>query len=182
MKIECKLKRDGGTHVTIGTTNYHFESQDDGAHVADVGVDAHVDRLLSIPEAYRMYRPGQPAAAIEAPVPPPAKPVAAPAKSLGFPDTFTIGGVVHTLADVTEMAIATSGLGRDNWDDLEDHERGSKIEAELDKLQDAADAVIPPAPELDRDELVKLHVAKFGSKPHHKWDAAKIKATLDKAE
>jgi len=34
-------------------------------------------------------------------------------------------------------------------------------------------------PEFSRDDLVELHVLKFGKKPHHKLSAAKIKAKLD---
>lgn len=54
--IECKLIREGGTFASIGTTEYHFAPQDDGAHVANVEDDEHVDRFLSISDGYRMYR------------------------------------------------------------------------------------------------------------------------------
>ncbi len=66
MKIECILKREGGTHVKIGKTDYHFEPQADGAHVADVPDDEHAQRFLSIGEAYKIYRgEAKPAAAEE---------------------------------------------------------------------------------------------------------------------
>jgi hypothetical protein len=63
MLIESKIKRDGGTHVTIDTTAYHFAPQDDGAHVATVTDEAHQDRFLSITEGYRVYRGAEKAAA-----------------------------------------------------------------------------------------------------------------------
>lgn len=68
MKIECKNKREGGSIIDIGGTDYHFKPQADGAHVADVAYEEHVERFLSIPEAYCIYKPGkaakeQPAAA-----------------------------------------------------------------------------------------------------------------------
>lgn len=67
MKIECKNKREGGSLIDIGGTEYHFKPQADGAHVADVAYEEHVERFLSIPEAYCIYRPGNPAKVVEAP-------------------------------------------------------------------------------------------------------------------
>ena len=48
MKIECILKREGGSVVDLGGVEYHFEPLADGAHVADVENEAHIDRFLSI--------------------------------------------------------------------------------------------------------------------------------------
>ncbi|HTN66415.1 MAG TPA: hypothetical protein VL051_09565 [Burkholderiaceae bacterium] len=56
MQIECVLKRDGGTQINLGAALYHFQPQADGAHVASVDDDAHIERLLAIPEGYRIYR------------------------------------------------------------------------------------------------------------------------------
>lgn len=55
MKIECILKREGGSKVEIGSTEYHFAPQADGAHVAEVSNNGHIQRFLSIPEGYRIY-------------------------------------------------------------------------------------------------------------------------------
>lgn len=145
MKIECKLKRQGGSHVTLGTTNYHFAPDADDAHVCDVTDEAHQDRFLSIPEGYRLYRKGQVAATIAQWQP---KPVAAPVpvvspaerESLKFPDTFTIGDAEHTLADVIAATRAANDLDEDLWGDLTVEEQSAKIEAQLDAMQDAADA------------------------------------------
>jgi hypothetical protein len=60
MKIECILKRPGGTKVDLGGTEYHFAPQADGAHVAVVKENAHIQRFLSIPEGYRIYGDAQP--------------------------------------------------------------------------------------------------------------------------
>lgn len=54
--IECKLIREGGSFVALGTTEYHFSPQADGAHVAQVADDEHVDIFLSIRDGYRLYR------------------------------------------------------------------------------------------------------------------------------
>lgn len=56
MKIECLVKREGGSKVEVFGGNYHFLPQEDGSHVADVEDTAHQDRLLSISEGYRIYR------------------------------------------------------------------------------------------------------------------------------
>jgi hypothetical protein len=55
MKIQCILNREGGSKVEIGGIEYHFAPQADGAHVADVRDNAHIQRFLSIPEGYRIY-------------------------------------------------------------------------------------------------------------------------------
>ena len=59
MKIECKNKREGGSLIDIGGTEYHFQPLADGAHVADVANEEHVERFLSIPEAYGIYKAGK---------------------------------------------------------------------------------------------------------------------------
>lgn len=56
MRIECKLIREGGTTADIDGVEYHFAPQADGAHVADVENEDHVDRFLGIGEAYKLYR------------------------------------------------------------------------------------------------------------------------------
>lgn len=57
MKIECILKRSGGTRAEIGGIEYHFAPQPDGAHVADVNEKGHIARFLSMPEGYAVYMP-----------------------------------------------------------------------------------------------------------------------------
>ncbi len=56
MKIECLLRRSGGSRVSLGGTEYHFAPDTDGRHVADVADEDHIDRFLSIPEGYRLLR------------------------------------------------------------------------------------------------------------------------------
>ena len=52
MKIECKIKRAGGSRVTLGGKEYRFEPDANGRHVADVDDADHAARLLDI-SAYR---------------------------------------------------------------------------------------------------------------------------------
>lgn len=57
MKIECILRRPGGTMIEIADKRIHFAPEDgaDGApHVANVDHEAIAKRLLSITEAYRL--------------------------------------------------------------------------------------------------------------------------------
>lgn len=56
MKVECKLKRDGGTKIDLDGVEYHFKPLKDGAHVAEVTDEAHLERLQQIPEAYKPYK------------------------------------------------------------------------------------------------------------------------------
>lgn len=71
MKIECKNKREGGSIIDIGGVAYEFKPQADGAHVAEVGNKEHVERFLSIPEAYGLYTPGKKTAPVEQVAPEP---------------------------------------------------------------------------------------------------------------
>ena len=61
MKIECKLKREGGSKIELDGKEYHFAPDTFGAHVAEVEDDEHIARFLAIPEGYRIHKE-QPAA------------------------------------------------------------------------------------------------------------------------
>lgn len=68
MLIECKIKRKGGSRIImVDGTAYHFTPDPDGRHVAFVTEPAHIERLLSIPEGYRIA-PGGAAAGPVTPV------------------------------------------------------------------------------------------------------------------
>lgn len=56
MLIECLIKRPGGSHVDLDGTQYHFKPDAADRHTANVMIDAHVDRFLSISDAYRVAR------------------------------------------------------------------------------------------------------------------------------
>lgn len=77
LKIECTLKRAGGTQVTIGANSYHFRPETvapDAPHVAVVEDMGDVQKFMAIPEAYRLIGTADVA---PAPAPAPA-PVVAP--------------------------------------------------------------------------------------------------------
>lgn len=54
MKIESILKRKNGTKISLGGIDYHFKPDEKGRHVANVTDQAHLAKLLSIPEGYRL--------------------------------------------------------------------------------------------------------------------------------
>lgn len=65
--IQCLLRRKGGTKVTFGNNRatqktYHFKpidaDDDSSPHICTVDNEEHADQLLSIREAYRLYRGG----------------------------------------------------------------------------------------------------------------------------
>lgn len=55
MKIECTLKRQGGTVIDLFGQTYHFQPDDSGSHVADVEDEQAIQRLLDIPESFRQF-------------------------------------------------------------------------------------------------------------------------------
>lgn len=54
MKIVCKVVREGGSKVEFPGKTYHFkpDPKHEGLHIAEVDDEAHIERLLSITEAY----------------------------------------------------------------------------------------------------------------------------------
>lgn len=78
VKIECLIKRRGGSEVTFGKNaatqvKYHFKPVDaanpDSPHVCEIDNDEHISRLLSI-QGYRIYREKS-APVISLPITPP---------------------------------------------------------------------------------------------------------------
>jgi hypothetical protein len=54
MKIECLLRRPGGTKVTLERVEYHFKPGPDGREFADVTNSDHIGIFASIREGYRV--------------------------------------------------------------------------------------------------------------------------------
>lgn len=196
MKIECILHRKGGTVVELPGKAYHFAPQEDGKHVADVTIEAHIERFLSIPEAYRMLRTqgADPAAATFAPATD--APFIDPdnVTLLGsnvHPATFEINGQTYALGDIVARAFADSGLTAENWNDLPDDTRATKIDIVLDGIEDGEIVLEAPAappveqpteqPTEDRAALAAQYKAQFGKNPPNTMKADAIKAKLAEA-
>lgn len=189
MKIECILKREGGSVVDLGGIEYHFEPLADGAHVADVEDKAHIDRFLSISEGYKLYHgkdepKGQPKQIgelqpVNVPAPAGTKPVGALAGSDELPPQFDINGKTVTQLEAVNIAFAASGLTSDEWNELDKSERTAKIEIALDELAEAGEG--NEGDELDLDALKAAYKERFGKAAHHTWTAEVIAEKL-KAE
>lgn len=142
MKIECILKREGGTKVDFPSISYHFKPDPkfDNRHIADVSNEDHIGRLLSIREAYVMVK-----TATDFPVEPPknkpAEPVApvAPAGPVG-------PGVPVAPVEPIEPVKQADPV-----------ETEAKTEAEP-VVADGLDA-------MDRAALVEVYQNRFGSPP-----------------
>lgn len=195
MDIECKLKREGGTHVDIEAVKYHFAPRDDGAHVAAVASEAHQDRFLAIPEAYRVYRGSAALTANAGPsqekriaqalsTMPAAAPIGAQSapehptllSAPGYLDGYEFHGKTYAFAEIVDLAHKGSGLDAKEWNELEDESRADLIDEQLDKLNGGDGE---PDQSEERAALAAQYREKFGKAPHGKWNAAKIREQLE---
>lgn len=191
MKIACLGLREGGTKVDIDGLEYHFEPLEDGAHVADVEDEAHIDRFLSISDHYKVYHgklaPAGKASRI-APIGAPrvfvAQKVAAEVLlgSSVHDASYEIGDKTYSLGEIVALAHKTSELTVEEWNELDEGDRHAKIDIALDDLADAAEkaeAQKPEEPESDeRAALVAQYTEKFGKAPHYRATIETIKAKL----
>jgi hypothetical protein len=190
MKIECILKRKGGSHIEMPGKKYYFEPQEDGRHIAEVEVDDHIERFLAIPEAYRIARaPGvhhdqsQATALLAGTVKLPDAPSALavdPGALLGsdsHPSTFQIGDATYAIGDVLLRAFQDSGLTVEDWNGLDDEDRATKIDIVLDGIEDGEIALEPVATD-DRVKLAAQYQAAFGRMPASNMKLETIKARL----
>jgi hypothetical protein len=150
MKIESIIRRKDGTKVEMGDMKYHFKpSENDPRHLEEVTNTIHIARFLSITEGYRVP--------VGEAVPElPAAPVAQDAGFLigsdAFQPVYQIGGREVQLGELVREAFETSELTEDQWNKLQQEERDSYIQDELDLMKanarekgDEADPDAPPA-------------------------------------
>lgn len=163
MKIECILRRDPPTLVVLGATAYQFQADELGRHVCDVEDNAHLARLLSISEAYRLPGnepvPQELIPAIVEQTLPTAAAILAPVDenlikgSTVHPATFDLGGAEPVeLDDVVAHALDLSGLTTSEWNGLPDEDRHNFIDLALDDLdkrepKEQQPATTPPVTE-----------------------------------
>jgi hypothetical protein len=147
MKIESILRRKPPTKVILGETTYEFEVDAQGRHVCEVTDEAHLARLLSISEAYRL--PGN------KPVPealkpviaelllPPTVPSLAPVDedvirgSTVHPASVEVGGRRIEIGDAVFHALELSGLTTREWNQLQAEDRNTFIDIALDDLDES---------------------------------------------
>lgn len=208
MKIESIIRRKAGTRIQLEEQHYHFKpTEEDERHCAEVGIEAHVERLLSITEGFR-------------PADEPATEAPKIKGSVVHPALFTLtNGETLTLAELTSRAFTASGMDLTAWNALSDQERYEQLDTTLGEINE--ELVAPSAPTLEpetkdepattetktvdeaddesvdeetvakdepateavlnREALATQYEAKFGKKPHHKLSAERIKQVLEDA-
>lgn len=187
MKIQCVLLRDGGTKTDLDGLLYHFEPLADGAHVAEIEIEAHIDRFLAIAEGYKIYHgklspKGKPQKLDSVEVKRAATEAAENRTRLNGSEVhmqaYEIHGVPYDINSIVQRAFKASGMTADEWNDLDRDDRHARIDMTLDDLEEQA-PVEEEADTDDRASLVVAYEARFGKKPHGKWTAEKIKSELE---
>ena len=147
MKIQCVLERKGGSKIELGGIEYHFEELEDGTHVADVENEAHIDRLLSISEAYKVYHgkgapKGKPVQVGELAAIPAPRTVAKTREgsrlsgSADHPSSFSVNGKTYSQMEIVQIAYEKSNMTEDEWNELPEEDRAARIDMALDDLAD----------------------------------------------
>lgn len=189
MKIVSKIKRRNGHTVDLGGVFYKFEPP---SYVADVTEKAHVERFLSIPEGYGLAELDEEEAPTGVQQPEQAADPVVYVLSDAHPATFDINGTEYEQTDIVRRA--AGDLTAEQWNALHEGDRADMIDAVLDQLagdkqDDQPEDESAPLEgdlngdgELDREELAKQYEAKFGKRPHGKWNSDKIREALGAAE
>lgn len=155
MLIECKLKRQGGSHITMKDgTVYHFAPDKTGKHVCDVRNKEHVARLLSISEGYEVVM-DEPLT-VAAPSAPLGGLSKAPPAPTGGSENDDTGEPTTELTGDTETQPTT----------------------ETSPANEPTGATIDSYAHLERDELARLVTERTGQAPHHKTGKEKLVAVL----
>lgn len=153
MLIESIIRRPGGTRVTLDDKDYHFRPDVHDRHVADVKVQAHVARFLSIVEGFRpVLNDASAASAQQQTLPPPAS------------HAETQAQAVRTPLPVQPDGASPQGLPEQDGGGL--------------GLAAGAPAVANPPVDDGRTALANAYKAKFGRLPHPKMSEDKIRQAL----
>jgi hypothetical protein len=161
MKIECILKRDGGSRVEFGGKEYHFAPLPDGSHVAVVDDDDAISRFLSIqPMAYRLYRETD-----TAPAPAP-EPPNTPQPQPSVPN-------MQQPAPATDDGL--TGGPDDTGDDRGEGENGDagNGDGELNPADTNGDGTVT------RAEATARYVSVFNKRPYNGWPVDEILKKID---
>lgn len=131
MKIESLIRRANGTKVELDDKTYHFKpTETDPRHVAEVGVESHAKRLLSITEGYALADGG------ESPFPVPQQQGAIAGSQVHAAQYTLLNGDILSLDELTSRAFRESGLSIGEWNDLSDEDRYGHIDTTLGEIQE----------------------------------------------
>lgn len=181
MKLECKLKRVGGTDVDLPPDTIQFRPLDptraDSPHVAEVSEVVAARLMAADARVYVPYEGKAPAKPLAAPKAP-ATPTPPPADStqvvlLGsstLPALIDLGvGAPVPLGTVVQEAFRASGLTENEWNDLSDEARDEHLNALIDAVRPKAPAApVPPidpaSGDTNKDGVLSVRELKDGIK------------------
>lgn len=163
MKIESLIRRAQGTKVELDDKTYHFKpTEADPRHLAEVGVESHAKRLLSITEGYALADGG------ESPFPAPQQQGAIAGSQVHAAQYKLLNGDILSLDELTSRAFRESGLSIGEWNDLSDEDRYGQIDTTLGEIMeestpreqhyDAPESEEEPEEELEEDSPVSTIV------------------------
>ena len=167
MKIECKLKREGGSLVTLGNEQYHFAPDQLDRHVAEVTDEDHVARFLEIPQYREIQDDGEPRVA---------------ATTTGDTLTPTENQDGNSADDARAPADGNLQKGAQGEGDVahdqgaqktssDKHDQGAQEKADEQHDQGAQEKEDGVSGELDIEQARQAYFEAFGKKPHHAMNA-----------
>lgn len=131
MKIESLIRRAHGTLVELDDKTYHFKpTATDERHLAEVGVESHAKRLLSITEGYALADGG------ESPFAAPQQQGAIAGSQVHAAQYKLLNGDILSLDELTSRAFKESGLSIGEWNELSDEDRYAQIDTTLGEIMD----------------------------------------------
>lgn len=131
MKIESLIRRAQGTKVELDDKTYHFKpTETDPRHLAEVGRESHIKRLLSITEGYA------PADGSASPIPAPQQQGAIAGSQVHAAQYKLLNGDILSLDELTSRAFRESGLSIGEWNDLSDEDRYGHIDTTLGEIME----------------------------------------------
>lgn len=175
MKLECTIKRPGGSDVELppyGNENkVQFRPLDhtraESPHVAEVTAE-QLQFLIGLdPRTYRVFDGKAPAVVLNPPsAPPPAPPTGGPIPgSSEFPLLIDIAeGIQLPISDIVRSTFEASGLDENGWGALSEEERTVKIQAMIEALKEKAGGGKPDDDDADAngDGVLSVRELKAG--------------------
>jgi len=145
VKLECKIKRVGGTDVDLPPHTVQFRPLDptraDSPHVAEVAPEVAARLMAADHRVYVPYDGKAPAATLPAPKAPPAAPPPKQVVLLGsntLPALVDLGvGAPVPLGTVVQEAFRASGLSEDEWNELTEDARDDYLHRLIDAVRPA---------------------------------------------